>query len=243
MSRMGVRLAERCLVLHQICEGLLTRIWALKAALADQAAPIRRYPSVHREDWSKIRKKIESSFPEIPEIATLSKVSYCRYHKLLGSIASDVGALCHLHAVISPVQLPGFDALKSAADDVIKENVEIFALLMDSLDFKTAATEVLFSVFGSRAQYSVCAWERWHRHHSLWYLALSLLAFCVTQMARAHQVLGAAMDLLVGFCQLHLLWALVEERKAMVLLFMCAHHIKNDHRNDVFYSRCVRGIS
>ena len=50
-------------------------------------------------------------------------------------------------------------------------------------------------------------------------------------------MLTAGMDLLVVFAQLHILWSLVEERKYMISVFISAHHIKSDHRNDPFYTR------
>ena len=56
-------------------------------------------------------------------------------------------------------QIQGYGTLKTAADDVIKENVEVFALLIDLLDFKTAALDVLYAVFGQRGAFKVCAWS------------------------------------------------------------------------------------
>ena len=57
------------------------------------------------------------------------------------------------------------------------------------------------------------------------------------QHSQTPQVVGAGLELMVAFSQLHVFWTLIEERKVMVSLFMAAHHIKNDHRNDPFYAR------
>lgn len=63
--------------------------------------------------------------------------------------------LRNVHIWCCVEQIQGFDSFKGCADDVIRENVEVFALLMDCLDFKGATMEALFSVFGSRGQYQV----------------------------------------------------------------------------------------
>jgi hypothetical protein len=45
--------------------------------------------------------------------------------------------------------------LKGVVDEVIQELVEVFALLMDLLDFKHAAQEALYAVWGARGQFKV----------------------------------------------------------------------------------------
>ena len=53
------------------------------------------------------------------------------------------------------------------------------------------------------------------------------------QLTRTPQTVLAAMDLLVTFVKLHLLWCHVEERKCSVSsLFILANHAKNDVRNN-----------
>jgi hypothetical protein len=54
-------------------------VWSIRLAVGGG-----KFPSVQREEYSKIRKKLESSFPELPD---LSKVS-CR-----GSTSVWIGTL------------------------------------------------------------------------------------------------------------------------------------------------------
>jgi hypothetical protein len=64
------------MALVDIAQGLLVRSWAVKAAItADSADPPpgqRKYSCLQREDLLKIRKKLESSFPTVPDLGKVS---------------------------------------------------------------------------------------------------------------------------------------------------------------------------
>ena len=52
-------------------------------------------------------------------------------------------------------QVTGYESFKLAADEVIKENLDVFGLLIDLLEFKTSALEVFSSLLGARGQFKV----------------------------------------------------------------------------------------
>jgi len=67
----SIRVTERCQTLHGIGQGLLNLIWSLKNNIATSSP---RYPSLFRDDIAKIRKKLESSFPDVPDCSKVSEV-------------------------------------------------------------------------------------------------------------------------------------------------------------------------
>jgi len=134
-------------------------------------------------------------------------------------------------------QLQGYDTLRAGAEDVVKETVDVFAIMVKSLDFKMAALDTLSTVFATRQQYTVSSFQRFDIKLGQYIIQQCASPFPPAQLIRTPQTILAAMDLLVTFVKLHLLWCQVEERKTIIALFMLANHLKNDVRNNTSYER------
>ena len=57
------------------------------------------------------------------------------------------------------------------------------------------------------------------------------------QMTRTPQTVVAAMELMLSFIRVHLLWCLIDERRYMVSVLLTAYHIKGDTRHDPNHAR------
>ena len=79
MPPVSLRVTERCLLVKAVGEGLLARSWAVQAAIKQD-----KYPSLSKKEWSGIRKRLETAFPDLPDITKVRvnlKASICRLRR------------------------------------------------------------------------------------------------------------------------------------------------------------------